>query len=104
MTPKRHVHPAEQRSARRHGPLQPEAEAPEAEETLAQCVEAVEHLLDLFSNDDSGCDVVDGVLDDLNEASEMMILMQVEGGEGPAADAVTMLLQLRREIDMKLAA
>ncbi len=74
------------------------------EDAMEQCVEAVEHLIDLFSNDDSGCDVVDSFLDDLNEASEMMVLMQIEEGDGPTADAVIMLLQLRREIDMKLAA
>ena len=73
-------------------------------DVMDQCVEAVEHLIDLFSGDDSGCDVVDAFLDDLNEASEMMILMQIEEGDGPAADAVAMLVQLRREIDMKLAA
>lgn len=76
----------------------------ETDNMLEQCVEAVEHLIDMFSNDDSGCDAVDAFIDDLTEASEMMVLMQVEAGDGPAADAVTLLLQLRREIDMRLAA
>ena len=76
----------------------------EVGETLDTCIEAIEHLLDLFSNDESGCDVVDWMIDDLTEASELMVLMQVEGGDSPAADAVTVLLQLRREIEMKLAA
>ena len=71
---------------------------------ITQCVEAVEHLIDVFSSDDSGCDVADAFLDDLNEASELMILMQVESGDAPAADAVTLLLQLRREMELKLAA
>ena len=33
-----------------------------------------------------------------------VILMQVEDGDAPAADAATLLLQLRREMEMKLAA
>ena len=81
-----------------------DADEGDTDAAMEQCLEAVEHLLDLFSNDDSGCDHVDAFLDDLNEALEMMVLMQVEQGDGPAADAVTVLLQLRREIDMKLAA
>ena len=68
------------------------------------CVDAVEHLVDLFSQDDSGCEAVDAFLDDLAEASDMMVLMQVEDGDGPAADAVTLLLQLRRDMEMQLAA
>ncbi len=73
-------------------------------EVLEECSEAVEHLIDMFSNDDSGCPVADEFLDDLNEASEIMVLMQIEPGDGPAADAATLLLQLRREMEMKLAA
>lgn len=76
----------------------------DTEDMLEQCVETVEHLIDMFASDDSGCDAVDAFIDDLTEASEMMVLMQVEAGDGPAADAVTLLLQLRREIDMRLAA
>ena len=43
-------------------------------------------------------------IDELAEASDMMVLMQVEEGDGPAADAVTLLLQLRRDMEMQLAA
>lgn len=71
---------------------------------IEHCVEAVEHLVDLFSNDDTGCPVADAFLDELTEASDLMVLMQVETGDAPAADAVTLLLQLRREMEMKMAA
>ena len=67
-------------------------------------VDAVEHLVDVFSDDESGCPAADEFLDDLTEASDLMVLMQVEEGDAPAADAVTLLLQLRREMEMKLAA
>jgi len=75
-----------------------------SKELVNQCVDAVEHLVDLFSQDDTGCDAVDAYIDELAEASDMMVLMQVEDGDGPAADAVTLLLQLRRDIEMQLAA
>ena len=71
---------------------------------LEQCAEAVEHLIDMFSKDDSACDVADAFIDDLYEASELLVLMQSEQGDAPAADAATLLLQLRREMEMKLAA
>ena len=71
---------------------------------IEQCVDTVEHLVDLFSNDDTGCPAADAFLDELTEASDLMVLMQAESGDAPAADAVTLLLQLRREMEMKLAA
>ena len=71
---------------------------------ISQCVDAVEHLVDLFSRDESGCPAADAFLDELVEASDVMVLMQVETGDGPAADAATLLLQLRRDMEMKLAA
>lgn len=75
-----------------------------AQPLIGQCVDAVEHLIDLFSQDESGCPASDAFFDELAEAQDMMVLMQVEAGDGPAADAVTLLLQLRREMEMQLAA
>ena len=80
------------------------ADSGDTREILDECSDAVEHLIDMFSNDDSGCDVADAFLDDLHEASEIMVLMQTEHGDGPPADAATLLVQLRREMEMKLAA
>ena len=71
---------------------------------VGQCASAVEHLIGLFSQDDSGCAAADAMLDELTEAEEMLVLMQSESGQAPAADAVTLLLQLKREMDMTLAA
>lgn len=76
----------------------------DAKGLIDQCVNAVEYLVDLFSQDDSGCPVSDAFIDELAEAADMMVLMQVEEGDAPAADAATLLLQLRRDMEMKLAA
>ncbi|NNE81074.1 MAG: hypothetical protein HKN18_12470 [Silicimonas sp.] len=75
-----------------------------AKPLIEKCVDAVEHLVDLFSQDESGCEASDAFIDELAEASDMMVLMQVEDGDGPAADAVTLLLQLRRDMEMQMAA
>ena len=71
---------------------------------LDQCVDAVEHLTDLFSQDESGCEAADAFIDELAEATDVMVLMQVEDGDAPAADAVTLLLQLRHDMELQLAA
>ena len=71
---------------------------------IENCIDAVEHLVDLFSQDETGCEAADEFIDDLAEAAEMMVLMQVESGDAPAADAVTLLLQLRRDMETSLAA
>lgn len=71
---------------------------------FSQCVNAVEHLIDTYSQDDSGCVATDAFIDDLSEAADMMILMQAETGDAAAADAATLLLQLRRDMEMQLAA
>lgn len=68
------------------------------------CVDAVEHLTDLFSQDESGCEAADAFIDELAEATDVMVLMQVEDGDAPAADAVTLLLQLRHDMELQLAA
>lgn len=76
----------------------------EAKGLIEHCVSAVEHLVDQFSQDEFGCEAADAFIDELAEAQDMMVLMQVEEGDAPAADAVTLLLQLRRDMEMQLAA
>ncbi|CAN0595880.1 unnamed protein product, partial [Ectocarpus sp. 12 AP-2014] len=71
---------------------------------VAQCINSVEHLTDTFSQDESGCEAADAFIDDLSDATDLMVLMQAEAGDAPAADAVTLLLQLRRDLEMQLAA
>ncbi|MEM7718209.1 MAG: hypothetical protein AAF222_03340 [Pseudomonadota bacterium] len=75
-----------------------------AKDLIEHCVSAVEHLIDQFSEQDSDCDAADAFIDELAEAQDMMVLMQIEDGDGPAADAVTLLLQLRHDMEMQLAA
>lgn len=76
----------------------------ETNSIVEQCINSVEHLVDTFSQDESGCEAADAFIDDLSEAADMMVLMQAETGDAPAADAVTLLLQLRRDLEMQLVA
>lgn len=71
---------------------------------LPQCADVVEYLMDHFSQDESGCEATDAMIDELSEAQELMVLLEVEGGDASAADAATLILQLRREIEMQIAA
>lgn len=71
---------------------------------IGQCVDTVEHLVDHFSQDETGCAISDSLIDDFSEASDLLMLMQSEDGEGPAADAVTLLLQMKRQMEVSLAA
>jgi hypothetical protein len=71
---------------------------------VSQCVDTVEHLVDHFSQDETGCVISDRLIDDFSEASDLLMLMQSEDGEGPAADAVTLLLQMKRQMEVSLAA
>lgn len=71
---------------------------------IDQCSDMVEYLNDLMSQDDVPCDAVDETLDDLAEAQDMLVLMQVESDATSAADALTLMLQLKREMEARIAA
>jgi len=64
---------------------------------LNDCVDAVEGLAGLM--DRTGDDATGNDLRaDLQDGEEMLVLFQLERGEEAALDAVTLLLQLRREM------
>ena len=76
----------------------PEADA----DILAQCVRVVEELVDLAAPLERSND--NAVVDDIHEAVEMITLLQLEGGAGPAADALALLAQIKDELEDVLAA
>jgi hypothetical protein len=71
---------------------------------LGHCLETMEQLIERVSApedmDVDSADVEELVL----ETADVIMLLQSETGEAPAADAVTLLLQLRRELEARLAA
>ena len=71
---------------------------------MEHCAATTNHLADIFTEEDYIAADPPEFQGDLVEAVDMTLLMQLEGGEGPAADAVTLLLQLQRDIEMNIAA
>lgn len=74
-----------------------------AAQVLDQCMETVEQLQELMhaANADSPCWTA--LMDEVSAANDMIVLMQLERGIEPAADAATLLLQLRRSFDAQAA-
>ncbi len=71
---------------------------PDPDKVLQQCVEAANALSDLFAEADPGDNAAQSLKDDAAESAEMMLLFQLERSEDAAADAVTLLMQLKKEI------
>lgn len=65
---------------------------------LAHCLETATTLSDLlgeFSREDAA---LTGLQDDIQESADMMLLLQLEQSEDAATDAVTLLLQLKKDM------
>jgi len=84
--------------------IQSELGAEYSSDILKHCNETANCLADIFMKDEYIAAGPPELQDDLMEATDMILLMQLEEGESPAADAVTLLLQLRRDIEMNVAA
>lgn len=68
---------------------------------LSLCSDTAESLSEIVSDEEG---VSDELSEDVLEASEMMVLLALEDDANAAADAVTLLLQLRRGFETRLAA
>ena len=74
-----------------------------AEHVLSECMETVEQLQELMDASPVDQPEWSSLKDEVSAANDMIVLMQLERGTEPAADAVTLLLQLRRTLDAKAA-
>ncbi|MDJ1006661.1 MAG: hypothetical protein QNJ13_02460 [Paracoccaceae bacterium] len=72
----------------------------EPEKVLACCAETADAIQSII-DEGSLPPELSPLADDLALTSEMMTLLQLENAPGPAADAVTMLLQLKRDLDQR---
>lgn len=87
-----------QREAERMLAAVPPGGEGEPGQVLERCVDVAAGLSDLLgqvSTDDSS---IEDLREDAAESAEMMLLFQLEKSEDAAADAVTLLLQLKKEI------
>lgn len=71
---------------------------PDPNAVLATCVETANALSDVLNGADPDNPAAQDALEDAEESAEMMLLFQLEKGEDAAADAVTLLLQLKKEL------
>jgi len=74
------------------------------ESLLIKCAATADELTEMFSEHEISREDCYALQNDIMEASEMMLLLTLEKGVEPAEDAVTILLQIRREIELRLAA
>ncbi|AZV77280.1 hypothetical protein EBB79_04825 [Parasedimentitalea marina] len=74
-----------------------------ADEILASCMDTVKDLSKTLLASQSTSPQVQAALDAAQDGEELLILFQLERGEDAAVDAVTLLLQLKREIADDLA-
>jgi hypothetical protein len=73
--------------------------AADPQRVLDHCAETAESLAAMAPDGPTGEDGCDALCEDVHEAAETMLLLQLEAGARPAEDAVTLLLQLRRDLE-----
>ena len=85
-----------------HSLAEPGAES--TSDVLEQCLTTTVHLAEMFEEVDADQGDLFELQDDFIQAAEILLLLQLETGPGPAADAVTLLLQLQRGLEARMAA
>lgn len=79
------------------------ADAPDDQEVLAHCTETLEHLSELVSSHDEAASAEE-LSEFVMEAESLVILLENEKSDEAAVEAVSILLQVRREFEVGLAA
>jgi hypothetical protein len=79
------------------------AELPE-KRVLGFCLETVEELVEKVSALDEPDPTLADIEEMVLEAADVIMLLQSEDGIEPATDAITLLLQLRRDLEARVAA
>lgn len=75
----------------------------DADQVLAVCSDTMVSVTNLLETAEGSDAAAVTIHDDLQEGEEMLMLLQLERGEEAALDAVTLLLQIRKEMIEKLA-
>ncbi|MGB8622997.1 MAG: hypothetical protein WCD16_09275 [Paracoccaceae bacterium] len=71
---------------------------------LGRCAGTIDEVADMFMRQEAEEDDFTPLHEEVLEAADMMLLLRLEDGEKPAEDAVTLMLQLRRDIETGMAA
>jgi hypothetical protein len=89
------------RSADLQGVIDPESKVP-VDTILDHTRETTERVMEIIARAQS--DELRRINGDLSEVLDLILLMQLEKGHAPADDALTLILQLRRELETLRAA
>lgn len=81
-----------------------EEDIEESGDILEQCGDIANSIAEILTPDFQANSVVSQLQDDFLSAADTMLLMQMEEGVGAAADAVSLLLQMRRDLQQRLVA
>ncbi len=80
-------------------------DAPDPAHVLAHCGETLSALSEMLTDaDQEPTTGLTALANTLSEAEELLILLELEPGTAPAVDAASLLLQLRRDFESRLAA
>jgi len=72
--------------------------AESADRVLERCTQAAEDLAALLSDTETDDPQISAIREDAIEGEQMILLFQLERGESAASDAVTVLLQMKKEM------
>ena len=86
------------------GKISPDPSALNPKDVLNHCGETANGLADIVADQVTSDPVLVELQENLLDAAELLLLMEMENGVSPAADAVTVLLQVRRGLEYRLAA
>jgi hypothetical protein len=89
------------RSADLHDVIDPESKVP-VDTILDHTRETTERVMEIIARAQS--EELRRINGDLSEVLDLILLMQLEKGHAPADDALTLILQLRRELETLRAA
>lgn len=81
-----------------------DADSADFGDILRRCADTLEQLSEMILEMEVNGAPLTPWHEEILEASEMMLLLRLEEGRGPAEDAVALMLQLRREIATRKAA
>jgi hypothetical protein len=82
----------------------PENALPDYPGVLNTCLETIREVSNLLSEAAETDAAIADLLEDVQEGEDMLLLLELETGEEAAADAVSLLLQIKKEVSARACA
>ena len=78
--------------------------APDISDLISKCLATAQGLSETFASVSEHDRVVEALLQDTQQGESMLLLLQLEDDEDAATDAVSLMVQLKKEIAAKACA